>query len=377
MADTRVFPNVEFVCKTADEILEELIESWETTMGRKLGKADPFRVMLAWEASVDAQLYAAINESAKLNLPRYAFGDYMDSMAEMFYWGLERMPAAAARTTMRFTLSEAAIREVAVPVGTKCSQDGSVIFATDETVYIPAGETCVDVGATCTMTGTIGNGFEAGTIKTCIDQDNVEGLQDVTNLTVSEGGAAEEEDEAFYERMRESMSAYSTAGPGKAYIYHAKSASASVGSVRIDSPGPGRVDVYILKTDGSLPDKELISTVQDALSGDDVRPLTDMVTVKAPTQIPFNVTVTWYRENEYTKSREQMEADLEAACTEYLAWQTTEIGRDINPDVLAAKLMETGIKRLTVTEPEYKVVSAYEVAKAENIALTFGGDEDA
>ena len=377
MADTRFFPNVDFVSKTADEILAEMIESWETTMGRTMGKADPFRVLLAWEASINAQIYEAINQSAKLNLPRYTFGEYMDSLAEIFYWGLERLPASAATTTLRFTLSRAATRDVAVPVGTQCSQDGTVIFATDETVYITAGETYVDVGATCTQTGTIGNGFDAGSITICMDPDNVTGLQSVENLTASEGGAAEEEDEAFYERMRESMSAYSTAGPGQGYIYHAKSANSSVGSVRVNSPEPGYVDVYILKTDGSLPEAELISEVEEALSGDDVRPLTDLVSVKAPETVPFDITVTWYRERGSTVSREQMESDLEAACTEFLEWQTTEIGRDINPDVLAAKLMGTGIKRLAVTAPAYTVVSSYQVATLNEITMTFGGDEDA
>lgn len=377
MADTRFFPNVEFVKKSADEILEELIGSWEKTMGRKLGKADPIRVMLAWEASVDAQLYAAINESAKLNLPRYTFGSYMDSMAEMFYWGLERMPAAAATTTLRFTLSGEATRDIVVPVGTQCSQDGTVIFATDETVYIPTGGTYVDVGATCTQTGTIGNGFDVGTINICMETDNVNGLKSVTNLTISEGGTAQEEDDAFYERMRESMSAYSTAGPGQGYIYHAKSANSSVGSVRVNSPEPGKVDVFILKTDGTMPDMELISRVEEALSGDDVRPMTDMVSVKAPEPVPFNINVTWYRERGSTISREKMEADLEAACVEYITWQTTEIGRDINPDVLAAKLMGVGIKRLNVMEPVHTVVSTYQVASAQNITLTFGGEEDA
>lgn len=377
MADTRYFPNVEFVSKTADEILEEMIQDWETEMGRTLGKADPLRVMLAWEASINAQLYTAINESAKLNLPRYTFGDYMDSIAEIFYWGLERNPASAATTTMRFTLSKEATRDVAVPVGTQCSQDGSVIFETDETVYIPAGETYVDVGATCTTTGTIGNGYEPGAINVCMDIDNVTGLGSVENLTLSEGGAAEEEDEAFYERMRESMSAFSTAGPEQGYIYHAKSANGNVGSVRVNTPEPGKVDVYILKTDGSLPDEELISTVEEALSGDNVRPLTDYVTAKAPETVPFHIDVTWYRESGTETGREQMESDLEGAITEFLEWQTTEIGRDINPDVLSAKLMGTGIKRLTIAEPAYTVVSAYQVAAAEEITLRFGGEEDA
>ncbi len=377
MADERTFPDVEFVRKTAEEIQEEMVASWEASMGRILGKADPIRVMLGWEAAIDAQLYTAINESAKLNLPRYTFGDYQDSIAEIFYQGLERLKATAATTTMRFTLSKAAETDTAIPVGTQCTRDGTAVFATDETVYIPAGEIYADVGATCTETGTIGNGYAAGTITTCMDPDRVERLESVTNLTASEGGAAQEDDASFYERMRESMSAFSTAGPAKGYIYHAKSANPNVGSVLVDSPAPGCVDVYFLKAGGGVPEVELIETVQQALSDDEIRPLTDYVTVKAPEQVFFNINLTWYRERGAAESLEETQAKLERAAQEYVTWQTAEIGRDITPDRLTMKLMETGIKRIVRTEPVYTVISKYQVAALGDMTITYGGDEDA
>ena len=377
MADTRTFPEVEFCHRTANDILTELVESWENAMGRKLSAADPIRVMLAWEASIDAQLYATINESARLNLPRYAFGDYLDSMAEIFYWGLQRIPATAATTTLRFTLSQAAEADTVVPAGTPCSRDGELIFLTDKTIYIARGETQGEVSAACTTLGTMGNGIPTGEIRLCMTPDAVKNLSTVENLTATSGGAARESDSAFYQRMRESMSAYSTAGSMQGYIYHTKSANANVGSVRVDSTEAGKVDIYILKTDGQLPDEALIGAVQESLSADTVRPLTDQVTVKAPEAVPFNIKVTWYRNREEDQSRAQMEANLEQAATEFAQWQTREIGRDINPDVLAAKLMGCGIKRLVVQEPKYTEVSVYQAAQLGEIQFTFGGDEDA
>ena len=44
----------------------------------------------------------------------------------------------------------------------------------------------------------------------------------------SDGGADEESDAAFYERMRESVETFSTAGPLGAYEYYAKTASAAI-----------------------------------------------------------------------------------------------------------------------------------------------------
>ena len=65
----------------------------------------------------------------------------------------------------------------------------------------------------------------------------------VENITVSAGGAERETDSAFYERMRESMESFSTAGPSGAYIYHAKTASPLVADVAALSPTPGVADI--------------------------------------------------------------------------------------------------------------------------------------
>lgn len=377
MADNRVFPDVEFIHKSADEIMTEMVNDWESDMGRSLGMADPVRLMLGWEAMINAQLYAAINETGKLNVPRYAYGEYLDSIAEKYYYGLSRMQATAATTTMRFSLSQASEYDIAVPAGTRVTQNGDVLFQVLDTVYIKAGETYLDVPVECMQTGTAGNGYAAGTIKTCVDGDNVENLASVANITESEGGSAQETDEAFYERMRESMGAYSTAGPSESYIYHAKSANVNVGGVEVVSPERGYVDVYILRTDGQIPGEELLQEVQDYLSQNHIRIMTDYVTVKAPEIVSFDIDITWYRESGAEKSREQMEAEIEAALTEYQEWQTTEIGKDINPSYLTKLLMGTAVKRVEVRSPAFTAVGKNQVAQIGIITVTCGGDEDA
>lgn len=372
MSDTRSFPDVEFCHKTADEIMEELVNSWESTMGRSLGRADPIRAMLAWEAAIDAQLYAAINETGKLNLPRYAYGDYLDSIAERYHRSLKRMDATAASTTVRFTLAQKMGYDVAVPVGTRVTQNGDVLFETTETAYIETGKLYVDVPAVCTENGEKGNGYLPGYIDTCVDADNVEGLSTVENLTETEGGSSEESDEEFYERMRESMEAYSTAGPSGSYIYHAKSASPKVGGVAVTSSERGYVDIYILRDDGELPGGELLSEVEDYLRNNDVRPMTDYVRVKAPEPVDFDIKITWFEDEKTTKSRESIEAEIEKALGEYQEWQTTEIGRDINPSYLIKLLMGTGIKRVEVEKPVFRQVGKYQVARLGTTTVTCG-----
>lgn len=376
MADTRTFPEVEFITKDAGEIFDELVASWEKEMGRSLGKADPIRLMLGWEATIDAQQYANINIAAKRNVPRYAKGDYLDSIAENYYYGLTRLEASPARTTMRFTISEVSDSNTVVPVGTRVTKDGRIQFETVKTVEIPAGESYIDVTAVCTQAGVIGNGFPVGSISVCVDRDNVTNLLSVTNLTVSEGGAERETDEAFYQRMRESLSAYSTAGSEQAYIYHTKSASALVGGVKVTSPRPGDVVIYFNRTDGKLPGEELIQEVLEYLSAETVRPLTDHLTVSAPEAIDFDIQFTWYRETDCGLTQEELEARVENALTAYIEWQTTEIGRDINPSKLIYYLMESGIKRVHVTSPAFTVLEDYQVAQVKNQTVTYGGTED-
>ena len=376
MADTRTFPEVDFITRSASDIFDEMVETWEATMGRSLGKADPIRLILGWEASINAQLYAAINQAAKMNVPRFAVGKYLDSIAENYYYDLERLPASAATTTVRFTLSQTSASATTIPAGTRVTRDGSVIFLVSDPTEIPAGSLYADVPAECSVTGEIGNDYAIGSINICMDPDNVENLQSVSNITISEGGAAEESDSEFYERMRISLAAYSTAGAEKSYIYQAKTASALVGDATVTSPNPGYVTIYIMRSDGAIPGAQLISDVTDYLSGETVRPLTDRLTVAAPTGVDYDVTLTWYRESGATMTREEMEAAVEAALETYREWQDTKIGRDINPSKLVQILMKTGIKRVAVTEPTFEVIAANEVPQMGITSITYGGTED-
>ena len=377
MADNRTFPDVDFINKSAAEIYAELVASWEAKMGRTLGKADPIRLMLGWEAAIDAQLYTAINETGKLNVPRGAYGEYLDSLAELFYQGLTRLKPTAATTTLRFTLSQVSETDTVIPVGTRVTHDGSVMFATIDTEHIKAGELSADVKAECTVTGTIGNGYLPGELSILLDNDAVVNFQSVQNITTSEGGSAEESDEAFYERMRESQGAYSTAGPTDSYVYHTYSANPLVSGVKATSPEPGIVEVYVMLQDGQIPGTEILAEIQKYLSQDLIRPLTDRVVVKSPELKPFRLDVVWYSQKNTGVSRAQIEERVIAALEEYVRWQTSEIGRDINPSELIWRLKETGVKRVEVREPVFTRVGDTEVAVLEGAEYQFGGEEDA
>ena len=369
----RGYPEISFVNTDTDTLVNALVKSYEKFTGRTLYPADPVQKFILWIADIIIQERILIDESAKQNVPRYAQGVYLDSLAEIFKDAYRLQPQAAA-TTFRFYLSTALPYQHLIPIGTRIAVDGNIVFETTETLYIDAGKQSGDVPAICQQVGEIGNGFVPGQITQLVDvfpyYDRVE------NITVSAGGAERETDSAFYERMRESMESFSTAGPTGAYIYHAKTASPLVADVAALSPTPGVADIRVLLRDGELPTEEVLQEVQAQLSADKVRPLCDFVQVSAPDTVPLNIDATYYIPKPSQNSAAVITADVEKAVQDYIRWQTEKMGRDINPSVFVSYLMKTGIKRVVVRQPEYTVVPESEVAALNQCNVSSGGVED-
>ena len=369
----RGYPEISFVNTDTDTLVNALVKSYEKFTGRTLYPADPVQKFILWIADIIIQERILIDESAKQNVPRYAQGVYLDSLAEIFKDTYRLQPQAAA-TTFRFYLSTALPYQHLIPIGTRVAVDGNIVFETTEVLYIDAGKQSGDVSAVCQKVGEIGNGFVPGQITQLVDvfpyYDRVE------NITVSAGGAERETDSAFYERMRESMESFSTAGPSGAYIYHAKTASPLVADVAALSPTPGVADIRVLLRDGELPTEEVLQEVQAQLSADKVRPLCDFVQVSAPDTVPLNIDATYYIPKPSQNSAAVITADVEKAVQDYIRWQTEKMGRDINPSVFVSYLMKTGIKRVVVRQPEYTVVPESEVAALNQCNVSSGGVED-
>lgn len=369
----RSYPNINFVDTDTDKLVNSLIKSYEMFTGRTLYPADPARLFILWLADIIIQERVIINESAKQNVPRYAQGENLDSLGEIFK-DAYRLEAETAKTTFRFYLSAKIPAQQLVPQGTRVTVDGKIIFQTTAHLFIEPGNLYGDIAAECQAVGTIGNGFVPGQITQLIDIFPY--YERVENITESAGGAEEESDEAFYSRMRESMESFSTAGPAGAYIYHAKTASPLVADVSATSPERGVADIRVLLKNGELPTEEVLKQVQDALSADRTRPLADFVRISAPDTVPFDIDVKYFLSKDSATSAEVVAVDIENAVGEYVKWQTEKMGRDINPSYLIALLMKTGIKRVEVKKPEYMVLNGNTVAVLNHSDVKNGGVED-
>ncbi|MBF2750611.1 baseplate J/gp47 family protein [Enterobacter bugandensis] len=104
-----------------------------------------------------------------------------------------------------------------------------------------------------------------------------------------------EDDDAFRERIQLSWAQLNTAGARNAYRFYVKSADNDVLDADAYGPEthnrPGEVDVYVLsRTGNGEATPSLTEKVMSELSADEVRPLTDYVSVKSATIVSYAVT---------------------------------------------------------------------------------------
>ena len=178
------------------------------------------------------------------------------------------------------------------------------------------------------------------------------------------------------------MDGYSCAGARGGYIYFAKQVSTEIADVIAASPTPGVVKLYVLMDDGTPATEEMKERVLAACSADDVRPLTDFVSVEDPEQVPYNVRLTYYIQDDAEVSAEELALAVAEKVGEFTDWQSAKLGRDINPSRLISMLMETGIKRVELEEPAFTSLrdgsgtEAPQVAVLGTVTVKSGGYED-
>ena len=377
--ENKEYPDIEFVETDVETIENSLIALYELMYEEMTGKkkkvypTPPERLFIAWAAAVIVQQRVLINETAKKNVPRYAKGEYLDSLAELFK-DTPRLPASPAIAVFRCHISEAQPQSVIVKAGTRINFDGNIIFSTVKDLEIKAGDTYGDVNAQCLTPGLAGNDLAVGQVKEIIDAYDY--FLKIENITRTAGGADEEDDASYYERMRESMESFSTAGPINGYIYHVKTVTPAIADVTATSPEPGVVDIRILLQNGDLPTDAVINEIQEALNTSDIRPLTDMVTVSKPQESPFDIDVTYYIPRYSQAGSNIIDAAAKEAVTQYIKWQTGKMGRDINPSRLNSMLMAAGVKRVEIRKPLFAVVPETHVARLGSQQVLNGGIED-
>ena len=363
---------INFATADPDAIDIEVVSTVEKLLGRKLERSDPLRIFLRGVELLLIQTRLLIDTTAKQNLLAFAEGEYLERLGDLV--GVERLPATAAWTTIEVTLSTPREQVTTIRQGTRVTAGDNVYFALDEPLIFLAGEVTKTCRATCTVTGEVGNAYAVGEINQIVDPQPF--MQSVRNVTTSAGGSDVESDDNLRERIHEMPEAFSCAGSEGSYRSHAMSVSALISDVAVDSETPGTVQVYPLLKDGELPTQEILNAVAEHLNARTVRPLTDLVTVKAPNVFSYELEAQYWVSREDVTAAAEIQAAAEVAVQDYVEWQRSKLGRDLNPSRLIHMLLTAGVKRVEVRSPQFASIGRFEVAIPSSINVQFAGLED-
>lgn len=356
-----------------EQLVKDYQEKYEEITGESvtLAKADPYRIILCACSLQLYQIFKYMDEMGKQNLLKYAESAFLDQIGALR--GVARLEGSKAVTTIRFTLEEAREAVTAINEGTRIA-GGDYYFQTTEYAEIAIGDTYIDVEAECTEIGDAANDLMPGEINTIVD--SVAFIATAENITTTSGGAGEETDENFTERIYLAPAGYSVAGPEDAYKYFVKEANASVSDVSVVSSSPGEVDIRFILNDGEIPGEDVIEEVLEYVSATDKRPLTDNVKISAPDIHEYGIEVKYWI-GEAKKSVASLVQELvQNAVNEYVKWQNSTIGRDVNPSELIYRMVQAGAKRVEVISPDFEEVGSTSIAQNKSLTLIYGGIEN-
>lgn len=364
--------DIKFISDDVSQIETNIITIYEGITKRKLAPGDPVRLFLLSLAYIITQQRTLINYTGQQNLLRYCEDEFLEARGEDE--GVPRLLPTLAITTFKLKLSQPQPGDYFIPQGIRGTADGKIFFATTVSATIPGGEQYIEVPAECTTAGTIGNGYLAGQINKIVDPYPF--LESLVNITESQNGTDIEDEELYRERIRNKEETYSTAGPEDGYKYWAKVAVPSIIDVSIESPTPGGVIIYILNEKGELPSDEIIEAVMSKCNARNIRPLTDNVSVLEPEVVNYDIDLTYWINTEDETRITEIQAAVNQAIEDYVLWQKSRLGRDIDSSELIARVKQAGAKRVQVISPTYQKLSRKQVAHAQDTTISFGGLED-
>ncbi|HFW5272166.1 TPA: baseplate J/gp47 family protein [Salmonella enterica subsp. enterica serovar Bullbay] len=211
------------------------------------------------------------------------------------------------------------------------------------------------------------------------DLDNIAGNMDTRRLVITPAtdttDAVMESDTALRMRAQAAFDGLSVAGPTGAYEYFARSASGNVADAKAVSPSPAVVVISVLSTEGDgTATPELLTTVKDALSAEDRRPVGDRLTVQSAEIVNYNINAKLF-----FYPGPESEPIQNAAHDALQAWITLQgkIGRDVARSAIMAALHVQGVQRVELTEPATDIViSDTQAARCVTVTIAKGGTDE-
>jgi phage-related baseplate assembly protein len=218
-------------------------------------------------------------------LPHYCQGDDLDHFVFAFYGGEQRLQGEEPTALYEFSLEEVLSKDVIIPQGLILSDGENNTAFLMENITIKEGDLTV-IGKVKLNAKT-----KRSDIKTNIILSPYPYVLKPTALGAFEGGSDKETDEEFFERAILSLNRYSTAGGADAYKYFSKSADERVFDVKVVSPSPLMVHIYVLALEAQ---DEVLQNVKIAQGKDRIQSFCDEVEVFSAVQKSVTLTPTIY-----------------------------------------------------------------------------------
>ncbi|MHC8285353.1 baseplate assembly protein [Pseudomonas sp. XS1P51] len=181
-----------------------------------------------------------------------------------------------------------------------------------------------------------------------------------------------EKDDPFRERIQLAFEGLTTAGPRNSYILHARNASGLVTDATAESPSPCCVTVTVLSSEGEgEAGPELLAAVAEGLNDEDVRPLTDFVTVQSAEIIRYRVDAILHMNG----AGPEGDVSLAEAIKRLAAWinPRKRLGVEVARSAIDAQLHVAGVSRVELTDWVDLAPSKAQAAFCTDYSVTLAG----
>lgn len=346
--DSNTIPT--FIERNPEVLTAEYKSQFEAIVGRELQPGQIEQLILNFVLYRELLLVNRFNAGMAQMLYQFSTAPILDYIAALV--AIERLPAARAGCTVRFSLVEGH-GLVLIPEGTRVSSsDGAAIFRTVDDVIVNPGTMAVDIPVLADVAGKAANGYAPGNVNIILDPLAFVSTT-VANTETTGGGSDVESDAQLRERIKLAPSQYSSAGSRSSYLFYAKSANALITDVSVSSPIPGTVMIVPL-TEAEETPTQVIEDIYNACSAENVRPLTDTVIVAAPVRIDYEITVdvVLYEDAVATTERTAIIAEL----SKYAASKREKLGLDIVRSEIAKIAKLTTVYDVAVVSPNENLI---------------------
>lgn len=239
----------------------------------------------------------------------------------------------------------------------------------DETEYEPVrAHLGVDAWIANEMRVRINEAGKAGLLASATGTDlNVRGWgRRVERKVIDAEAEIHEEDDDYRERIHMAPESWSVAGPQGGYEFWAESVEA-VKDAHAISPSPAVVDLYVIGHDISVPaTNELLSEVDQAVSGEKRRPLADRVTIHSAAV--FNYTRSAKLRVQAGPSHNAILTNAQQALAAYQK-KRAYIGKGLPKSALNAVLMVEGVEEVILTPDQSVEVTQTQIAHCEGFDI--------